>query len=340
MRKATVHRAVALAGALALLVVAAACGDDDDSAETTGDAPGAGDDGGGELTHIEIGVVPVVDVAPLYLGIEKGFFEEEGLDVEPVVAQGGAAIIPSVVRGDQPIGFSNIVSLLIAQTEDLPVQVISQGVQATDDPENDTAAVAVAGDSDIREVADLEGKTIAVNTLRNISPLTITAALDAEGVDTSTLEFVEVPLPDMVGQLDAGDVDAAGLVEPFVTIGENAGDRMLVYDRVATEPEMTVANYFTSSQFLESDPEVVEGFVRAMNRSLEYATDNADEARQAIGQYTEIEPDVLEQVVLPLWQEDLNRDSIEHTAELMVEQGITEDRADVDALIADLEGGG
>jgi NitT/TauT family transport system substrate-binding protein len=340
MRTGTVHRVVALAGALALLVVAAACGDDDDGAETTGDAPGAGDDGGGELTHIEIGVVPVVDVAPLYLGIEEGFFEEEGLDVEPVVAQGGAAIIPSVVRGDQPIGFSNIVSLLIAETEDLPIQVISQGVQATDDPENDTAAVAVAGDSDIREVADLEGRTIAVNTLRNISPLTITAALDAEGVDPSTLEFVEVPLPDMVGQLDAGDVDAAGLVEPFVTIGENAGDRMLVYDRVATEPEMTVANYFTSSQYLESDPEVVEGFVRAMNRSLEYATDNPEEARQAIGQYTEIEPDVLEQVVLPLWQEDLNRDSIEHTAELMVEQGITEDRADVDALIADLEGGG
>jgi NitT/TauT family transport system substrate-binding protein len=266
---------------------------------------------------------------------DQGFFEEEGLDVEPVVAQGGAAIIPAVVNGDQEIGFSNIVSLLIGQTEDLPVQVISQGIQATDDPENDTAAIAVPADSDIQDAADLEGKTIAVNTLRNISELTVTAALEGEGVDVSTLNFVEVPLPDMVGQLDAGQVDAAGLVEPFVTTGREAGHRMLIYDRVATEPEMTVATYFTSDEFLESDPEVVDGFVRAMNRSLEYATEHPDEARQAIAEYTEIPPEVLEQVVLPLWQTDLNQPSIEHTAELMVTYGITDDTADVDALIVD-----
>lgn len=335
MKVRSTRRAMALVGVMALLV--AACGDDDDG----GDAQAGGDDGGDttaaeELTTIEVGVVPVVDVAPLYLGIQQGFFEEEGLDVQPAIAQGGAAIIPAVVNGDQEIGFSNIVSLLIGQIEGLPVQVISQGIQATDDPDNDTAAIAVPADSDIQEPADLEGKTIAINTLRNISELTVKAALDGEGVDTSTLNFVEVPLPDMVGQLEAGQVDAAGLVEPFITTGKGAGHRMIIYDRVATEPEMTIATYFTSTQFLESDPDVVEGFVRAMNRSLEYATENADQARQAIAEYTEIPPDVLEQVVLPLWQTDLNQDSIELIAELMVTHGIAEEQADVDALIADL----
>jgi NitT/TauT family transport system substrate-binding protein len=317
---------------MAMLV--AACGDDDDGgddAETGGEAPAEE-----ELTTIAVGVVPVVDVAPLYLGIEKGFFEEEGLDVQPAVAQGGAAIIPAVVQGDQEIGFSNIVSLLIGQTEDLPVQVISQGIQATDDPENDTAAIAVTADSDIQDAADLEGKTIAINTLRNISELTVSAALEGEGVDVSTINFVEVPLPDMVGQLEAGQVDAAGLVEPFITTGKAAGHRMLIYDRVATEPELTVATYFTSDSYLESNPEVVEGFVSAMNRSLEYATENPDEARQAIGEYTEIPPEVLEDVVLPLWQTDLNVPSIELISELMVTFGITDEQADVDALIADL----
>lgn len=332
MKVGSARRAVALAGAMALLV--AACGDDDG-----GDAEaGAGDDAGGgeELTTIEVGVVPVVDVAPLYLGIEKGFFEEEGLDVQPAIAQGGAAIIPAVVQGDQEIGFSNIVSLLIGQTEDLPVQVISQGIQATDDPDNDTAAIAVPADSDIQDVSDLEGKTIAVNTLRNISELTVSAALEGEGVDVSTINFVEVPLPDMVGQLESGQIDAAGLVEPFITTGKAAGHRMLIYDRVATEPELTVATYFTSDEFMESNPETVEAFVRAIHRSLEYATENPDEARQAIGEYTEIPPDVLEEVVLPLWQTDLNVDSIELIAELMVTYGITDEKADVDALIADL----
>jgi NitT/TauT family transport system substrate-binding protein len=327
------RRAVAVVGVLALLL--AACGDDDDDEAGGGDAPATG-----ELTSIEVGVVPVVDVAPLYLGIDEGFFEEEGLDVEPVVAQGGAAIIPAVVNGDQEIGFSNIVSLLIGQTEGLPVQVISQGIQATDDPDNDTAAIAVTADSGITDASDLEGRTIAINTLRNISELTVTAALEGEGVDVSTLNFVEVPLPDMIGQLEAGQVDAAGLVEPFVTAGRNAGHEMLIYDRVATEPEMTVATYFTSNELIESDPEMVEGFVRAMNRSLEYATENPDAARQAISQYTEIPPETLEQVVLPLWQTDLNQDSIDLIAELTVTYGIAEEEADVDALIADLEANG
>ena len=327
-------RAIALVGAFALL--AAACGGDDDDGGD--EASQTTDTSSQEMTSIKVGVVPVVDVAPLYLGIDKGFFEEEGLEVEPVVAQGGAAIIPAVVAGDQEIGFSNVVSLMLGQTQDLPVKIISQGIQATDDPENDTAAIAVKGSSDIQEPADLEGKTIAINTLNNISQLTVTAALDSEGVDTSTLHFVEVPLPDMVGQLEAGQIDAAGLVEPFVTTGKNAGQRMIIYDRVATEPEMTVATYFTSDSYLQDNPDVVEAFVRAMNKSLEYATENPDEARQAIANYTQIPPDVLADVVLPLWQTDLNVDSIENTAQLMVDQGIAESEPDVDALIADTGG--
>jgi NitT/TauT family transport system substrate-binding protein len=333
MKFGHLRRAIAAAGVMA--IVAAGCGDDDGGGGGEADAGDEGGEATGELTTIEVGVVPVVDVAPLYLGIEQGFFEEEGLDVQPAIAQGGAAIIPAVVNGDQEIGFSNIVSLLIGQTEDLPVQVIAQGIQATDDAENDTAAIAVPADSDIQEPADLEGATIAINTLRNISELTVKAALEGEGVDVSTLRFVEVPLPDMVGQLESGQVDAAGLVEPFVTTGEDAGHRMIIYDRVATEPEMTIANYFTTNEYMESNPEVVEGFVSAINRSLEYATENPDEARQAIAQYTEIPPDVRERVVLPLWQTDLNVDSIENTAELMVTHGIAEEQADVDALIAD-----
>jgi NitT/TauT family transport system substrate-binding protein len=322
-------RAIALVCAFTLL--AAACGGDDDDDQASGTTGTTSQ----EMTSIKVGVVPVVDVAPLYLGIDKGFFEDEGLEVEPVVAQGGAAIIPAVVAGDQEIGFSNVVSLMLGQTQDLPVRIISQGIQATDDSENDTAAIAVKGSSDIQEPADLEGKTIAINTLNNISQLTVTAALDSEGVDTSTLHFVEVPLPDMVGQLEAGQIDAAGLVEPFVTTGKNAGQRMIIYDRVATEPKMTVATYFTSDSYLESNPDVVEAFVRAMNKSLEYATENPDEARQAIADYTQIPPDVLADVVLPLWQEDLNVDSIENTAQLMVDQGIADSMPDVDKLIAD-----
>ena len=312
-------------------VVVAACGSSNNNKSASGSGTTAA---GPAMTKIKVGVVPVVDVAPLYLGIKKGFFKDEGLDVTPVVAQGGAAIIPAVVNGDQEIGFSNVVSLLLGQTHNLPVQIISQGIQATDDPNNDTAAVAVAKDSPIKTVNDLQGKTIAINTLKNISELTVKAALDGQGVDVSTLKFVEVPLPDMVGQLQAHRVDAAGLVEPFVTTGKAAGDRTLIYDRVATDPKMTVATYFTSKKYLDSHSDKVDAFVRAMHKSLEYATAHPDEARAALADYTQIPPDVRAKVVLPLWQTDLNRASIDKINDLMVKYGISDTKADVDALIA------
>jgi NitT/TauT family transport system substrate-binding protein len=76
---------------------------------------------------LKFGVIPIADVAPLYLGIEKGFFEEDSLEIEPVLAEGGAAIVPAVVSGADQIGFSNTTSLLIASSKGLPVQIISHG---------------------------------------------------------------------------------------------------------------------------------------------------------------------------------------------------------------------
>ena len=70
--------------------------------------------GADEQTTLTVGVIPIADVAPLYLGIKEGFFEEENLKIEPQLAEGGAAITPAVLSGDFQIGFSNTVSLLIA----------------------------------------------------------------------------------------------------------------------------------------------------------------------------------------------------------------------------------
>ena len=82
--------------ALALLVPVAACGGDD-----SGDSGGGGGGGGDQEVQLaRVGVIPIVDVAPIYLGVEQGFFEEQGLEVELVPGSGGAAAVPCVVSGD------------------------------------------------------------------------------------------------------------------------------------------------------------------------------------------------------------------------------------------------
>jgi NitT/TauT family transport system substrate-binding protein len=327
MRKGLGLRVAALLLALAFAVGMAACGDDDD-----GDGGGGGDGG---PTTLRVGVIPIADVAPLYLGMKKGFFEEEQLTLKPQLAEGGAAITPAVVSGDFQIGFSNTISLLIAASQDLPVQIISQGVLAGKTEEDAWADLLVLKDGPIKEPQDLEGKTIAVNTLKNICEVTIKASLEKEGVAVDKLEFAEVPFPDMNAALEAGRVDGACVVEPFVSQGKAGEARGIDPFYVRTAPDLTVATYFTSSQYAQENGDVVDRFVEAMNRSLTYAESHPDEVRQVLLEYTEIPPEAAEQIKLPIWRPDLNEPTIELLSELSLKYGLIEEQPDLDELIRD-----
>jgi NitT/TauT family transport system substrate-binding protein len=244
-----------------------ACGDDDDG--------GGGDESAAET--LNVGVIPIADVAPLYLGMDKGFFKEEQLTIKPQLAEGGAAILPAVVSGDFQIGFSNTISLLIAASKDLPVQIISQGVLAGKSESEAWADLLVLKDGPIKQPGDLEGKTIAVNTLNNICEVTIKASLEKDGVAVDTLEFAEVPFPDMNAALEQERVDAACVVEPFVSQGKAGAARGINPFYVRTAPDLTVATYFTSDQYAQENADVVDRFVRAMEKSLAYAQSHPGE---------------------------------------------------------------
>jgi NitT/TauT family transport system substrate-binding protein len=322
MRSGVGLRVAALLAALVCAAGATACGDDDD-----------GGGGGGGPATLNVGVIPIADVAPLYLGIDKGFFEEQHLTIKPQLAEGGAAITPAVLSGDFQIGFSNTISLLIAASEDLPVQIISQGVLGGTTEKEAWADLLVLKDGPIKQPKDLEGKTIAVNTLENICEVTIKASLEKDGVAVDTLEFTEVPFPDMNAALEAGRVDAACVVEPFVSQGKAGAARGIAPFYVRTAPDLTVATYFTSTQYAEQNPEVVDRFVEAMSKSLTYAQSHPDEVRQVLLDYTEIPPEAAEQIKLPVWRTDLNEPTIEKLSELSEKYGLIEEQPDLDELI-------
>ena len=210
-----------------------------------------------EPVTLKVGVIPITDVAPLYLGVKKGFFEEENLTIEPQLAEGGAAIIPSVMSGDYQIGFSNAVSLLIAASKDLPVQIISQGVLGGTTQDDAWDSVVVPKGSDVKTAKDLEGKTIAVNTLNNIGPVTINNALEKAGADYKKIKYVEVPFPEMGAALEAKRVDAAFTVEPAYSGAVAAGGTPIFSSYVETAPNLTVATYFASKQYIAENGDVV-----------------------------------------------------------------------------------
>jgi NitT/TauT family transport system substrate-binding protein len=303
----------------ALLVVALLAG------ATALGACGGGDGGGGAAAGkpatLKVGVIPIADVAPLYLGIKKGFFTAEKLTIKPVLAEGGAAIVPAVVSGDDQIGFSNTTSLVIAKSKKLPIKIISQGdiggTSASDAPD----AVIVKKNSPIRSAKDLVGKTVSVNTLNNVGPLSINTGLDKLGVDYKKVKYIEVPFPDALAALGAGRVDAAWVVEPFVTAGKGSGYRVVMNPFEEVAPNLTVATYFTTEKYISENKDIVDRFVRAINKSMSYAQQHPDEVRQIVTTYTKIPPAVAKVMKLPQWGPQLNEATIQQTIALAGKYG-------------------
>jgi NitT/TauT family transport system substrate-binding protein len=316
------RRLLALGSALTLLAAAACGGDatDDEAAED------------GELRTVTAGVIPIVDVAPLYLGVEQGFFEERGLELEIEQGQGGAALMPSVVSGEYDFAFGNVVSLILGQGEGLPLQVFANGVATNGEVGADFSGVFVNEDSGIEDASDLEGMTVAANTLNNIGDTTVRESVREAGGDPAEVEFVEMPLPDMNAALDNEQVDAIWVVEPFTTMAIEAGFQEIASNYAETDPELTIAVYFANEELINEDPELIDDIAAALEESLEYADANPDEVREVIPSYTEIDEELLDDIRLPSWPADINTDSVQKLADLMLEDGLIDDEADVDSL--------
>jgi len=300
-----------------------ACGGDDD-----------GDDGGGGEQSITVGVVPVVEVAPIYVGVDQGFFEDEGLAVELADVQGSPEVVEAVAAGDFAFGFADAATLLESEErDDESLQVVAAGAATTGQDGADFGAVVVAKGSDIRSAKDLAGERVGVDRLNSITTVTINESVRQAGGDPSTIEYVELPLGDIGGAVASGDVDAGQVVEPLLTIAQDQGDVQVVSNYVQTDPDLEVGMYFTSEDYAEQNRDVVREFTRAMDRSLEYVQEDPDAARTIMSDYIEMDPAVQDRVVLPRWDTELAEQSVVDLGGLMVQDGILDEKPDADALL-------
>jgi NitT/TauT family transport system substrate-binding protein len=306
----------------ALVATAAACSSSGPSTDTS--TPGVPD-------KVTAGVIAIVDVAPIYLGKEKGFFTEKNIDLTLQTAQGGAAIIPLVVARQYDFGFSNVVSLLLAQSRAVPVKVVSNGNNSTGDPAADFGGLVVK-DPAITSAKQLEGKKVATNTLKNIVDTTTKEIVKKAGGDPSKVSFVELAFPDMAGAMDTGKVDAIFVVEPFLTAAKAKGWKQ-IGSYADVDPKLCVALYFTSQALATSNPDLVKRFSEAMTKSLEYADAHPDEVRAVLGSYTQITEDVRKALILPKWPTAIDTASITKLGDLSVAYGLLTAKPDLSKLL-------
>jgi NitT/TauT family transport system substrate-binding protein len=319
----------AVAGVLlsAIALAAAGCGG------------GSGGSPGGR-TQLTLQLVPVGDVVPVHLGIKKGFFRREGIDIKIQTAQGGAVTVPLVINGSVQIGYSNTPTLLAAAAHGLPIEIVAPGgaspMAKQGNGADQVAAVMVKKNSSIRSPKDLAGKTVAVNTVKSLSDVTTSAALEKRGVDHRTVKYLEVPFPDMLSALDAGRVDAIYTVSPFKTLAEKSGKyRSILFPLLETRPGQVDAAYFVSKRWAAQNGKVLDRFLAALSRSMTYGQTHQAEMRRTLADYTQLPKSLIG--VIPIGNRtppcDELRASTVFLAQSMVRYGALERTPDLGKLI-------
>jgi NitT/TauT family transport system substrate-binding protein len=307
-----------------MLALAACGGGDSESA-----APAAS----GAMREVSVGMLPILPTAALYAGIEQGFFEDHDIELTIETGQGGAALLPAVVAGQIQFATSNPVSLLQARSRGIDVRAIAHWTSALSEGDTDINGVVSSADSGIDSPADLAGKTVAVNTLNGMGGLTIREAVRKDGGDPDAVQFTELGFPDMPAALDAGNVDAVWVPEPFLSGLVGAGNTVVTYSSKDSVPGHPTQMFFTSGDLVESDPQLVEDMTAAVEETLEYADANPDAVKAQVSTFLDVPDEVLDGITLEEFGTDLRRSQIEQLGALMVEDGLLEDEADVEGLL-------
>lgn len=326
-----------LAGAAALALGLAACSSGTGAADPSSSGGSAAPDG--ELQTVNIGVVPVVDVAALYIGENEGYFADEGIKLNIEFGQGSAAMIPALLNGQYDLVYGGSVNVLQAVGSGLPLVATAVGGRTTGVDGEDHGGVVVPADSDIQSAKDLEGKTVAVNALKGMHEVFLWSAITNDGGDPSKVKFVELGLPDMAAALESGQIDAASSAEPFLGVMVGKGDRIVSSLYAEADPDAVTALYFTSTEKLAKDRDLIERFNRALEKSFAYADANPDAVRAELGNFTQIDPEVIDSMVLTNFTWGLDRADLELVANLAAAAGTLEDpEAATDAAAAFVEG--
>ncbi len=284
-------------------------------------------------TTLRVGYIPISDCAQLYVAVDKGFFDRQGLAVHLEKMAGGARILEALGANSLEVGFSNVASLIMARSQGLGFVALTGGPY--EDMAHKEHAVLVAQQSNIRNARDLGGKTIALNTRRNIDHLMLLGYLRKSKVDPKTVSFVEVPFPQMESVLRSGEVDAIAAIEPFVTFAlEHGHVRVLEYNYVALRDHVQISTYVVREDWVASNRDLANRFGRAIAQATDYIREHQQETREIIARYTGLDRAQLGKMGLPGFVAQLDTTELHWMVESLYEEGFIQTRMATDALVA------
>lgn len=278
--------------------------------------------------------------APQYVAIEKGYFEEEGIDIELILTPGADKVMAAVLSNDVDIGFSGSEATIYVYNggEKDYVQTFAQLTQ------RDGSFLVSRTKIDNFKVSDLKGKYIIGGRKGGMPEMTLEWILKEHGLDIKKELTIDtsVAFPAMSGAFIGGLGDFVSLFEPNALMIEKQGFGYVVASIGELGGKVPYTAYYARKSYIGKNPEIIEGFTRAIYRGLTFVHEHTPEeiAEVILRQFPDTSMNDLITIVkrykdIDTWSKtpELIEESFEHLQNIMEEAGELTARAPYKELV-------
>ena len=276
--------------------------------------------------RIKLGYMPIAEETPKFVASDKGIFRKYGLDVEMVRFESGPDMGTALLGGSVQIAMIGTPGLINAAVAGRPIVAIvdnGSNTMGTAGHEYYTGLVVLAN-SPIKDIGGLKGKRVALNVLKANSEAQTVLQVQRwnkehpdRAIDISRdVQFVMLPFGSMPAALEKGIVDAASMIEPFMTQLTQARKTRIIAPVQYALPNWPVSFGIVRRDYAQQHGDIVQKYRAAWMESVHWIHDHPDQAREIMQKYTGVSPEVAKRITLPAWSDDI-RTTLKPTEEVM-----------------------
>lgn len=273
-----------------------------------------------DALEVNIGFLPIMIYAPMYVALEKGYYAERGLNVKPTPMNSGTDLAVMVSTNDLQFALSGVGPAFWNGIDTgLPLQIVAPGHEEG----NPVATpLMVSAESEITAVEELAGKKVSVNA-PGATEYWLQKALETDGLGIGDIDLQYLAFPDAVAALTSGALDAAMIGEPLATQGVQDGSlRILSNDFDVAGVQVTAV--FSNSDWIDANPEAAANFVAGYIQACRDLVDDPNDPLNLtiINKYTNVPMELIAASVRPTYQvnAEINLDNLVVLQEFFAER--------------------
>lgn len=233
---------------------------------------------------LKIGALPIEDILPILVAQNKGYFSQEGVEVELVPFQSAVESQSAIQAGQLDGMITDTVVAILLNNSGLNVKITSLTLGST--PQEGRFAIVAAPGSDIKSPADLKGRTIGISNNSIIEYVT-DRMLEEQGIDPSQVIKTSVPkIPVRMEMLVNNQIDAINVPDPLVSFAEFKNAKVILED--TTGRNLSQAVIIMTPQALEEKKEGLKLFYSAYAKAVKDINSNPDEFKDLLVQNVNI----------------------------------------------------